>query len=221
VCDYCGTRADIDLQGISAFTVAAPDSERQCPRCAKTLQTVDIGSGGRFLIERCETCFGLFFDPGELQATLDIRVQHAYRIDYQAIGMLAEAKRRDEYSVTYVKCPVCGRLMNRVNFGTRSGVVVDECVDHGVWLDGGELRQLLEWTKAGGMLLHQQVAQKRAAEEQQRRQRRERLHRQRLAQARAAGSEVSFGGARQRPDLTEKLLGRLAGQIIKGMINAQ
>ena len=46
--------------------------------------------------------------------------------------------------------------MNRVNFGTNSGVIVDRCKDHGVWLDGGELRQLFEWMKAGGKLLQQE-----------------------------------------------------------------
>jgi Zn-finger nucleic acid-binding protein len=46
--------------------------------------------------------------------------------------------------------------MNRINFGAQSGVIVDKCKEHGVWLDGGELRQLMEWIKAGGQILHQQ-----------------------------------------------------------------
>ncbi len=40
--------------------------------------------------------------------------------------------------------------MNRVNFAYRSGVVVDKCRDHGLWLKSGELIHLLEWKKAGG-----------------------------------------------------------------------
>jgi Zn-finger nucleic acid-binding protein len=62
----------------------------------------------------------------------------------------------DYAAVTYIKCPVCTKLMNRVNFGTKSGVIVDRCRDHGVWLDGGELRHLFEWMKAGGKLLVQE-----------------------------------------------------------------
>jgi len=46
--------------------------------------------------------------------------------------------------------------MNRVSFGTKSGVVVDRCKEHGIWLNGGELRHLFEWKKAGGKLLHEQ-----------------------------------------------------------------
>jgi Zn-finger nucleic acid-binding protein len=44
--------------------------------------------------------------------------------------------------------------MNRINFGSQSGVVVDKCKQDGVWLDGGELKQLMEWMKAGGQLMH-------------------------------------------------------------------
>jgi Zn-finger nucleic acid-binding protein len=55
--------------------------------------------------------------------------------------------------------------MNRVNFGASSGVVVDRCKEHGVWLDGGELRHLFEWMKAGGKLLQQKKDdEQRAAE---------------------------------------------------------
>ena len=49
-------------------------------------------------------------------------------------------------------------LMNRVNFGRRSGVVIDQCIKHGIWLDSGELTHLLEWKKAGGQLLQEQHA---------------------------------------------------------------
>lgn len=44
--------------------------------------------------------------------------------------------------------------MNRVNFGGRSGVIIDRCRD-GVWLDGGEFRQLAEWWRTGGRIVHQ------------------------------------------------------------------
>jgi Zn-finger nucleic acid-binding protein len=44
---------------------------------------------------------------------------------------------------------VCGELMVRRNFGETSGVVVDVCSPHGVWLDRGELGQLLEFCATG------------------------------------------------------------------------
>ena len=31
-----------------------------------------------------------------------------------------------------------------------AGVIADQCLDHGIWLDGGELGLLLNWARAGG-----------------------------------------------------------------------
>jgi Zn-finger nucleic acid-binding protein len=157
VCSFCKTRNDIDLKGLYKHDTVKPESERICPRCDKPMQTIDLKVEGAYLIERCEDCFGLFFDPGELEALLDKTVANVYRIDYAQIDDLNKMKRSVDYAVAYIKCPVCGKLMNRINFGARSGVIVDTCKEHGIWLDGGELRQLMEWMKAGGQILHQQT----------------------------------------------------------------
>src|ERR1019366_9286012 len=54
-------------------------------------------------------------------------------------------------SVRYVKCPLCHVIMNRVNFGKRSGVIVDVCKEHGVWFDRGEITQAIEFVAKGGL----------------------------------------------------------------------
>jgi len=56
--------------------------------------------------------------------------------------------------------------MNRINFGHRSGVIVDQCRPHGLWLDSGELKHLLDWKKAGGQLLHEEIRDRREKERQ-------------------------------------------------------
>ncbi|WP_428355232.1 zf-TFIIB domain-containing protein [Methyloprofundus sp.] len=63
-------------------------------------------------------------------------------------------------AVKYIKCPVCREFMRRNNFAQKSGVIVDRCSAHGLWLDSGEVTHLLEWKKAGGQLLHAQVQMK-------------------------------------------------------------
>lgn len=155
VCGYCHTRQDVNLRGIHEYTVTTPESERTCPRCDIPLTTVDLDVGEVFLIERCSACHGLFFDPNELQALLDRTVDNVFDVDYQALNELSRVRRHDEYGVRYVRCPVCGAFMNRLNFGSKSGVIVDTCREHGIWLDGGELRELLEWAKAGGLIYDQ------------------------------------------------------------------
>ncbi len=156
ICQYCGSRNDTDLKGIHRFTVTAPDTDRTCPRCDISLQTIDLKIDGTFLVERCERCLGLFFDTGELEALIKASVTHVYQADRHKINDLNQNLRNSDYPTAYIKCPVCSTMMSRVNFGGRSGVIIDRCPDHGIWLDGGELRHLLEWVKAGGEILARQ-----------------------------------------------------------------
>jgi Zn-finger nucleic acid-binding protein len=41
--------------------------------------------------------------------------------------------------------------MNRMNFGIRSGIVLDVCRAHGTWFDGGELGAVLDFVREGGI----------------------------------------------------------------------
>ncbi|MGA7992660.1 MAG: zf-TFIIB domain-containing protein, partial [Thermoanaerobaculia bacterium] len=50
----------------------------------------------------------------------------------------------------YRPCPVCKKLMNRSNFGGGSGVIVDVCGPHGVFLDRGELTKIVDFLEKGG-----------------------------------------------------------------------
>ncbi len=172
-CRYCKSRQDLDLSAVHRYTSVMPESRRRCPHCNIYMNTVDLSSSlGPFFIEHCPVCYGLFFDPGELEKVLERGVSNAFVIDYAMLDKLAAEQRDRRETVRYISCPVCGKLMNRVNYGSRSGVVVDSCREHGLWLDAGELKRLLEWTKAGGQLFHQQLsqAQKKIEEQKARRQ---------------------------------------------------
>jgi len=82
--------------------------------------------------------------------------------------------------------------MHRVNFGAKSGVVVDRCKNHGVWLDGGELRHLFEWMKLGGKLLEQE-------RQEQRRKEREQLEKEQRRKLKGYDDESSAFGSFSEP----------------------
>lgn len=164
-CAYCGSRNDVDLTTVHYNTSHESDTERICPVCAVPLKTIDLGIEGKFFIERCETCLGLFFDPGELEALLDYSVKNVFEINRGRLELFKLSEQTIGRVATYVKCPLCSKIMNRINFGARSGVVIDRCKEHGVWLDAGELRQLCEWMKAGGRLLDKEKKEERRKEE--------------------------------------------------------
>ena len=208
-CNYCGSRNDIDLKGVHYYTTHVSESERVCPRCGIRLETIDLKIDGKFFIERCEQCLGLFFDPGELEAVLQATVSDVFTVNMSQLDKIA-TMRANEYGVTYIKCPVCAKLMNRVNFGAKSGVIVNRCRDDGVWLDGGDLRHLFEWMKAGGKLLDQERQEQHKKDESEQQQ--ERRH----ASAASGGYSDhtnfdTYGSTlrREDPDLFDIVLGAI------------
>lgn len=169
-CPYCGTRNSVDLTAVSGSTTEVPQEERTCPNCNKRLKTIDIGEGSHFYIENCETCGGLFFDNGELQAILEQKVSGVVRVNHRGLDRMLGEVLPSTLEVVYRRCPVCSVIMNREKFGEKSGVVIDHCSEHGIWLEPGELTRLLEWKKEGGEILDA----KRRYEEEQQKLRRER-----------------------------------------------
>ncbi|MEM8931007.1 MAG: zf-TFIIB domain-containing protein [Acidobacteriota bacterium] len=150
-CHFCQSLNDVDLRG--HVTVEKRSTTRDCPRCRETMTAVVLQIGAQPLeLDRCDTCFGLFFDPGEIETVLDGIEYRAHTVDHRQLVTLIEEETPVETldQVRYVPCPDCLQLMNRRQFGQRSGVVIDHCKEHGLWLDGGELRRLIRWTQAGG-----------------------------------------------------------------------
>jgi Zn-finger nucleic acid-binding protein len=76
----------------------------------------------------------------------------------------------------YRPCPLCAKLMNRVNFGRASGAVVDVCKGHGTFLDRGELHQIARFIQSGGMDRLRAAEREQLAEDRRRLQDVERMH---------------------------------------------
>jgi Zn-finger nucleic acid-binding protein len=180
VCKFCGTLNDMDLRALHQNYEKGAPTERICPLCDVPLHSLNLGGDEDFVIERCEKCLGLFFDPNELEVLVDSSVSHVYTIDRERMAKLIEEEGAENpRPVSYIKCPVCRRLMNRRVFGVRSGVAVDVCREHGIWLDAGELGRILKWAKAGG-LIHTREKEK---------------ERKRAASRKQSTPSTAFGGA--------------------------
>ena len=162
-CQYCDVRNDVDLHAKHDFSVINKFSDRVCPHCEKSLQTIQIQLDKTVNIERCDDCYGLFFDLGEMEALLNHSVSHVDTINLAHIDNINTDRFRKEQVVKYIKCPVCRKFMRRTNFAKKSGVIVDSCRQHGFWLDSGEITHLMEWKKAGGQLLQDKESQKKVS----------------------------------------------------------
>ena len=154
ICSYCDTVNDIDLKGFNKRVESSQESERVCPRCNIKMKSFRLKIGEGLRIEKCTECFGLFFDVDELEYLLKNSVDNVFSVKEGLMHEIVEPEYQ-QFPLKYIKCPVCHKFMNRINYGSRSGVIIDTCKEHGVWLDGGELKKILEWKKAGGEFIHQ------------------------------------------------------------------
>ncbi|MCK5834722.1 MAG: zf-TFIIB domain-containing protein [Lentisphaeria bacterium] len=159
-CAYCGSVQELDRSKLGSYSVSDDPSNRMCPCCDIPLRTINVGQGKKFYIEQCSSCYGLFFDPDELEALMNESTSEVYSIKLQKIDKLSSENFMED-KIVYRKCPICRTLMNRKNFGGRSGIIIDICKDHGIWLDRGELSALLEWKQAGGQILKEKAEAKR------------------------------------------------------------
>jgi len=150
ICSYCGSRNNIDLEDVKKFINLRPDLKRTCPVCHVQMQTINVGKKLPLYIERCESCYGIFFDINELETMIEKSVKGSRNVDLIKLAKISEHPRHVDI-IVYRKCPVCEETMQRKNFMGRSGVITDLCVEHGVWLDSGELRHIMEWVKTGGI----------------------------------------------------------------------
>ena len=120
-------------------------SSRHCPRCGAkaALHTITFRD---VQIDVCEACEGAWFDVGELEHVIG-GIRTAVREGRWQAEAVPERGRSHSAAGPqgYVPCPVCGNLMHRVNWEKTSGIVVDVCRSHGVWLDGGEVAALQGW----------------------------------------------------------------------------
>ena len=148
ICPYCNTRNAVDLK--KPFDVHE-NPERVCPNCEVLLETHLINESKQLYIEKCKHCDGIFLDFGELEEIMESEIRKSERYDFKRLHEIKNNPLIREREVRYKKCPECRKVMLRLNYHGRSGVIIDRCKEHGYWLDSGELRQIMEWAKLEGI----------------------------------------------------------------------
>ena len=117
-----------------------------CPRCSSPLQALALAA---VHVRECSACGGLWVDPDALQKLCDAHEEHTGVVSALESRMPSSTAAQD--TIRYIPCPQCAKLMNRVNFAHSSGVIMDVCKAHGVWLDRGELQRVMGFVDHGGL----------------------------------------------------------------------
>jgi Zn-finger nucleic acid-binding protein len=103
----------------------------------------------------CPSCRGTFFPDRSLEAVLNKLRATCDPMDPDSVLREFKDRFRRELpdAVRYKACPVCDTIMTRRNYGSVSGVVVDECPDHGTWVDSNAFAALADFICRGGDVL--------------------------------------------------------------------
>jgi Zn-finger nucleic acid-binding protein len=146
-----------------ALPLTAPDeavpTDYRCPSCAaagrdgaaagedRLLVSRRVGEGDPLHLFECRRCAGMWLDRDVFHSLVE-------RARQGRSGLPAASRHGAGPPPTegwsYRPCPLCSGLMNRRNYGRRSGILLDVCLRHGVWFDHQELPQVLEWVRRGG-----------------------------------------------------------------------
>jgi Zn-finger nucleic acid-binding protein len=112
----------------------------------------------------CPNCRGIFFPARGLEEVLNKLRATCDPVDVQSV--LREFKdrfnRKLPTAIRYKACPVCSTVMTRRNYATVSGVIVDECGDHGTWVDEAQFGALADFISRGGDVLATEASKVRA-----------------------------------------------------------
>jgi Zn-finger nucleic acid-binding protein len=93
----------------------------------------------------CGTCWGYWLTRIQLdQITSGVTYRFGKR-EAKTIGQSHDSGGdvdRQGSEREAVSCPVCGARMTRKRYATNCAVEIDECNQHGLWLDTGEIKDL-------------------------------------------------------------------------------
>jgi Zn-finger nucleic acid-binding protein len=204
-CHHCGTP-------ILGGQAAAGESGYRCPACAgeRPLTSRRLGQTNVAFFD-CAACGGLWLEKEVFEA-LSERARAGHLPEGFGGGAPADAPAAalaagTAGEVHYRPCVICGTLMNRRNYGRKSGVIVDVCARHGIWFDFQELDRLLRWIREGGEA---------RAETMQREQEKIEMRQQRLGETlppwnQPASERLPFGHG-------PSLAGELASGLVNGVI---
>lgn len=152
-CPYCHRQYNAAMRKCPFCSAGTPAPQHQgpllCPRCRVELQEIDYRGEG---LDQCPLCYGLWLERREfdfLTSERDAYCDPVLPREYNQPPLVQEQG--------YLPCACCSGRMVRQNFRRISGVLYDFCIDHGVWLDVGELEAIRTFVANGGLTQSQDM----------------------------------------------------------------
>lgn len=123
---------------------APPTKNRAlCPKCNVQLEAHVYRNKE---LDVCPECSGMWLDTLDfehLTSEKDVYADENSKTHFDRIPPQNEPR--------LYECVRCNNIMNRTNFKRISGILIDSCCDHGVWLDDNELTMIRDFVASGGL----------------------------------------------------------------------
>lgn len=153
VCPKCFARTGRDARhcmecgvAISPQALYALEDGVNCPRCKGELHARGLAQGS---IVECARCGGLWLGHEDFVRVCASAENESLAEQFHVVQPTPPPAASG--TAAYVPCVVCREFMNRRNYASASGVIMDVCKPHGVWLDHGEIDKILEFIRRGGL----------------------------------------------------------------------
>ncbi len=154
VCPSCFARAMSDARycmecglEFTPQSVTALPAGTRCPRCQGELK---IRALGETSVIECRSCAGMWLSSTDFERVCS-DADEQERAARALGGASPPAHVVPEVPIRYLPCPQCQQMMYRRNYASCSGIILDVCNKHGVWLDHRELERVLQFVAAGGL----------------------------------------------------------------------
>jgi PAT family beta-lactamase induction signal transducer AmpG len=109
----------------------------RCPKCRSDMDQIEIEDT---VIDRCNSCKGIWFDEGEIEALSNSKA--AVEIDIGDTGIGKQHNLNDQYD-----CPRCGGQMEKKSDLQQTHIWYETCSDcNGSFFDAGEFLDLSKFT---------------------------------------------------------------------------
>lgn len=104
----------------------------ECPKCNSPMKEIKIEIlHGHVIIDKCESCQGLWFDHGEAEA-----LKGNWMADFADSGDPDVGK---SYNVVRdIDCPRCSKKMTHIADPRQPHLLYELCDEHGIFMDAGE-----------------------------------------------------------------------------------
>jgi len=147
ICNYCNKLNPLNQQIIANKETKKCHSNHLCPCCHIGLETI---TDATVTLEYCSQCDGILIEEEEFEQLIAYNVTPLNMFNPYYLRFMQDHPRDNRKKAQFHNCPVCNEFMDIINYKKQSGILLDICEEHGIWIDGGELQQIVEWYEVGG-----------------------------------------------------------------------